>query len=473
MAKSKGAIIPDPVDPPGTRKLVICIPDTVEWLSLVTGCVAQMTFGWYWDRTTGDLDAVRDRAKRMYFEMQDQNGDCIMLDCGEVADCIENSDAVKAALTAFTDAWLQDQTLQPFPETKLTEELAGGFNPTCDYDIIWSQSVAVVERANTFITDLLEQLADEDTIAKMAGVLAGLPGIENLGLGSVTDLASVLFEVPLTLYSADYTEVWAEALECELFCLARDDCKVTIEQIFDIVNARVTAAVPELTPPLVPWDMVGWALAIGTYVSDLAAINKADLMFYIVFGGLRFGSTVLGAIDGFRLFNIAAMLAADEPSNDWETLCTDCVWSHEYDFTVSNGGFVSDITGGFAGTWNSTDGWYRDSVSQNPTLGIWKAWTGALGGTITAIEIDVVIPQQGSTTRQVAMSDMDQDGSPATTFYNNLTTTTGTHTYTASVSRVVTNAGWRVAMNQFLVTNGQRYKIKRVKISGTGNDPLA
>lgn len=76
MAKRKGAIIPDPVNPSGTYRRVLCIPGSPDWIALVTGALYVLTQEWYWDAQTGDIDAVVARAKQMYFEYQDQSGDC-------------------------------------------------------------------------------------------------------------------------------------------------------------------------------------------------------------------------------------------------------------------------------------------------------------------------------------------------------------------------------------------------------------
>lgn len=250
--------------------------------------------------------------------------DCPVEICAKVADCIENSAAVQSALADFNAQWLADKQYQPMPDGTLNETLADGYNPTCNNDIVWAQCIGIVERCNGFVVDLLETLADEDTAAKVAGVLAGLPGIENLGLGAITDLAGLLFEVPLAAYNADYSTSYAETLACELFCLCKDDCNISIGRMFGILNARITAVVPEMQSPALTWGVVEWATAIANYVVGLLTINKADLMFYLMFGGLRFGEVVLGVNDGLRQFNIAALLAADEPSNDWLTLCDDC-----------------------------------------------------------------------------------------------------------------------------------------------------
>lgn len=76
MPRKTGATIPDPISPSGTYRRVICIPGSPEWIALVNGALWVMTQAWYWDAATGDVDAVVDRAKQMYFEFQDESGEC-------------------------------------------------------------------------------------------------------------------------------------------------------------------------------------------------------------------------------------------------------------------------------------------------------------------------------------------------------------------------------------------------------------
>lgn len=72
----RGATIPSDVNPPEEYRRVLCIPGTPEWLALVTGALYVLTQAWYWNAQTGDVDAVVARAKQMYFEFQDQSGEC-------------------------------------------------------------------------------------------------------------------------------------------------------------------------------------------------------------------------------------------------------------------------------------------------------------------------------------------------------------------------------------------------------------
>lgn len=355
MTKKRGAIIPNPIDTEGTRKIVVCIPDTVEWLSLFTGLVSQLRYGWYWDRTTGDLDAIRDRAKRVYFEMQDQNGECMALDCDEVADCIENSENVHDKLRAFLAEYDFDNGTpgNPMPQTIRDQAIALGFNPSCDLDIVWSQAVKFVTRCDEFITDLLQSLSEASTAAGIADVLAQLPLIENLGLTSLTSLSELLVGLPLAAYADDFDIAYKEALYCEIFCTAKTDCEIRFQNIWTIFKNRVEPTIPALGDFPLFGRLDEWYIYLRDYITPLIALNKADVMFYLICGGLEFGNVIINqAIPSLKLLETALALAADEPSNDWETLCLSCP-SYEdltYDMLpLSDGMTVDDNGGSFLG----------------------------------------------------------------------------------------------------------------------------
>lgn len=102
MPKRKGAIIPDPVNPSGEYRRVLCIPASPDWIALVTGALYPLTQEWYWDAATGDIDAVVARAKQMYFEYQDQSGDCDM-----PGEWVVGEIKMSASLNALPSGWLE------------------------------------------------------------------------------------------------------------------------------------------------------------------------------------------------------------------------------------------------------------------------------------------------------------------------------------------------------------------------------
>lgn len=71
-----GAIIPADIDPAESYRRVLCIPANADWLALVNGALWVLTQAWYWDAASGDIEAVTARAQQMYFEFQDESGEC-------------------------------------------------------------------------------------------------------------------------------------------------------------------------------------------------------------------------------------------------------------------------------------------------------------------------------------------------------------------------------------------------------------
>lgn len=257
--------------------------------------------------------------------------------CAKIIDCIENDEDVRIALNQLFNSFMSagnygNNSGYPLSTTDRSTAFALGFNPSCDVDIIWAQASAIVERSNTAITDLLDTLADETTAVGMANVLAQLPLIENLGVGTLTALGQTLLDAVANGYASDYDVTYADALKCEIFCSARSHCEINFNDVFNIIKTRVTDVLPTFNPPDVPLQdalffvqaLDQWANAMQTYASELAAINHADFMFYFLWGTLSVANIVIGENKGKAVFDMALALAADEPSNDWETLCTDC-----------------------------------------------------------------------------------------------------------------------------------------------------
>lgn len=472
MTKRKGAIIPDPIDTPGTRKVVVCIPDTVEWLSLFTGLVSQLRYGWYWDRSTGDLDAIRDRAKRVYFEMQEQDGDCMDLDCDQVAECIENSEAVQKAIQRLMFGGTAPG--DKMSATKRNADLGSGYNPECNLDILWSQCKAIVERMNGFLVSFCNLIETQSNSIEIGTAIASLPGLENLGISSLTGLADTLFAALPENYATDYAAAdpvsgifWWEQLACDIFCACQDDCELTVERIWQVLQLRLEAQIAGLADD---WaDLLAWILDFANL--DITLVNMADFFFYLAFSGLRLGGSLLvSPATGDKVLQVAVALAADEPSNDWESLC-ECadVWVFDHDLTVDDGGFVANTVGGFNASWGSGDGWYRDSVANNPALRIWKAWEVGAVGTITRIELTVQAPAIGSTTHQVGWQDMDEDGSPLANIVVDNDLLVGETEFSNLVSYTPVNDGFGIFLNNFIVANGARYKFTHIRVVGTGD----
>lgn len=272
--------------------------------------------------------------------------------CAEIINCIENDEDTQNAFKAFLENYGFDKGTpgNPMPESVRNKALALGFNPSCDLDIIWAQAVKFVTRCDEFITDLLQSLSEANTVASIADVLAQLPLIENLGITSLTSLAELLLQLPLASYADDFDIAYKEALYCEVFCTAKLDCEIKFQNVWLIFKNRVEPLVPALGDFPVFGRLDEWFTYIRDYITPLVALNKADVMFYLICGGLEFGNVIINqTIPSLKLLETALALAADEPSNDWETLCLDCPSFEDlvYDpYPVPTDGLTLDSDGG-------------------------------------------------------------------------------------------------------------------------------
>jgi len=286
--------------------------------------------------------------------------------CAKVAECIENNEGVRAAIAALINGGT-------VPGEKMTSErrnadLASGTNPTCDWDILWSQSLAIVERMNDFFVFFTARIETMSNSTEIGTFLSSLPGVENLGVSALTGLANTLFaalpENYATAYSAADPETgffWYEILACDIFCNAKPDCELTIEDVWQILQDRMEAALSGLASD---WsNLLAWVNDFADL--DITLLNMADFFYYLAFSGLRLGGLlIVTPATGDKVFQVAAALAADEPSNNWMTLCVDCGWSWTFpdtegwtDFTLNLlSGAQTVIDGDKVAGANSTDG---------------------------------------------------------------------------------------------------------------------
>lgn len=450
------------------RCITVFVPDGDEYVGQLLALmnVAGQKPSWFTPN-----DAMRVARSEIWQEAYRKTYEVIMcgcFDCDDVAGCIDDSDAVKNALSKWLAAGGNTNPVgEQLPTGKMTENIVEGTNPTCDWDILWAQCIGLIQWCNLAIEQFFQGFETLTNSLEVANAVSKLPVLDEIGADAIADYAAMAQNAVQENYAADYTPTYEEQLACAIFCVCRDDCEITLERIFNILLMRVQSQWGSLV------DLDNLVDMLNDIVSmDIEVINVADMIFFMLFGSAalaNFGINITAAFDAIQ----RAILIFDEPNNDWEVLCTECAWSHEWDFTVNDGGWQSSTIAGRGGTWSSVDGWYFDSVLSGASLQIWKEYTGALGGIITGYEIDVVIPQAGTNQQRTLFDSQDIDGAPTASMVLLNGNTAGTHTYTGAVAFAPVNAGMGAGINHWFVTNGQRYKIMRIRLSGTGDDPFA
>lgn len=297
-----------------------------------------------------------------------------VLDCQEVAGCIENSDAVKNALSKWLASGGNVNPVgQELPPGKMTENIVAGTNPTCDYDILWAQCIGLIGWCNLAIEQFFDGFETLTNSLEIAAAVSKAPILDEIGADAIADYASMAQEAIRENYEADYDEIYAEELACELFCVCKTDCEITLDRIFNILLTRVQDQWGSLLDLDNLVDMLNDLLTM-----DIEVVNVADMIYFMLFGSAKlanFGINITAAFDAIT----RAILVFDEPSNDWEVLCDECAETHylEVDFTVASGGFAAT---GATGTRTDGIGW-QDTYGGSPTasrLYIRLDWTGVV-----------------------------------------------------------------------------------------------
>lgn len=328
MAKS-GIPVPATI-PDESRAFVLCVPDSPEFYGIVMGAIKTMTFGYYWQGTPEQIEAVTTRMKRMYYDYQEQVG-CMI--CDMVAECFESGnealiEALAEALRsnpvlagAIADAMARNGSYTPgrplTPGQSATSILPPNVKDefgNCIDDNLWGAMLYLVQSGNRLISDFFEVLEVlSNTIERMEVVSKAIPAAGDY-ISAAAGFADQLAEEIAEAYAGAYTEAYEQSLACDLFCASRETCELSLDVIMNVLNGRLSAPMD-----IGDFGEIMAGIATGSWVGD----EIADVAFLCFFGALKFGQQ-FGDTLGIRPLPVLMSLGADQLASDnWEVLC-DC-----------------------------------------------------------------------------------------------------------------------------------------------------
>jgi len=253
--------------------------------------------------------------------------------CDEVAACFTMEypslmDAVAAAIrnnptlrNAISDALSENGGATP--GLPLSEEAANqdrlpdnvrDEEGDCILDALWGACLYLVQSGNRAITDFFEQTEAATNTLETSGIIAQTIPAAGAYASAAVEFADQVAENLQEGYAAAYTETFEESLACDLFCVARTGCELTLEMIIEVINQRLPS--PE---DVSNFGLVMARIGTGTFTGP----EIADAAFYIYFTALRFGQQFADQI-GIRPLTDLMSLGADQLASDnWEVLC-DC-----------------------------------------------------------------------------------------------------------------------------------------------------
>lgn len=270
-----------------------------------------------------------------------KNLECALSICDAFADCLtaENEAVVEALaalirnnqtiISAIADSLSSGGGAVPgrsltdsqAREDVLPENVRDG-EGDCILDALWGGTLYLVQSGNRAITDVFEIIESaSNTLENMEIISRNIPAAGDY-IATAAAFADQLQEVIAEGYSAAYTETFEENLACAIFCTARTDCELSVDDLMDIMNARLSEPMD-----LGDFGEIMAGIATGTWVGD----DIANVAFLLFFAALRFGQQFGGTV-GIRPLDILMSLGADQLASDnWETLC-DCpeIWDYAF-----------------------------------------------------------------------------------------------------------------------------------------------
>lgn len=305
--------------------------------------------------------------------------------CELIIDCIQNDEDVQAVLRAFVvnDEAIQDSVERiaergiPITTTEAETVIVG----TVDYAALFGAITYLVDtmhNANLDLYQAFEAASNKRDLGEI--VFEAIPVLETLPLDEVSEYISELETAIAENYEGQWTTTpitgLRDQIRCGLFCLALDnDNSLSWELIAGYFWGEVGFTFGDYVDTM--QDFVTFLLS-GTWTGDeIVFISFANIASALSaaqkFGGMTFpGLTTI------------MRLGLNDPDEDYDILCTDCVEPPPetcWDFTAGEQGFIA-YNNGFVdyASYSSGNGW---GVGYNP--GIIKIRIADTGGTVIRV----------------------------------------------------------------------------------------
>jgi len=336
----------------GLMCVEVKLPADLAYLALLQGFVAQMTNYWSYQGDNPDRKAVAGLMQNAYTITDWDN----CMNCEELTECLTplleaQTQQITNNILNMTQYGTQNPG-QPLSGEESGLNLAEGTNPTCDPDVLWAQCLAIVQYTNAAIVDVLQKVEAASNVVELAGLISEIPLVgllaQQVGTELATETINYYQEAIEEQYNAQYTTEVEIDLACQLFCLARADCVLSVDLVFGLFAQRLVGIIPET-----PSDLVNLIEIIAGVSFDTTIV--VDICFYFAWGAAKLGQFLFGEPIATTALQVLVQTAKNDASNDWETFCTVCPQCITYNYVLPIPGFA--LTSGNDATLDS-DGYY-------------------------------------------------------------------------------------------------------------------
>jgi len=246
----------------------------------------------------------------------------------------------------------------------------------CDPDNLFAAVTGLVDLAHTAIVDVLQKIDVYTNVIELIGkILSAIPGLNQLPLDEIADLAENFFDNLLSNYLASYTEPLRTQYRCDLFCDAVTDCQFDFEDAFIYFSEKA----------LLDWNITELVevvnfFATGTFTGELLVHAAHAFFFHCLAHGMAWSSY---SVD-FLTNHVRSKF--NDSDADWSILCPcSSPWRAKFDFTVSDCGYTATY-----GQYLPGVGWATTlNTSANPDDQRIYADLAGIGESVDLIRTDI------------------------------------------------------------------------------------
>jgi len=369
---TSGKNYPTPADPENRVCLLLEVPDAVEYRAAVLGQLGWLADWRCWKHTQSDYNAPPDVNREiaaLFAQMlvEATFEECMEI-CEQVAECIsEENPALMAALTnwmvnainsnaavqtALQNAFNPAVGGQEIPQ-EYAEQNQYGAALGCDNNDGWGHiREGLVDRSFDRVQQVLERIEFvTDNQEMLAEFVNAIPGVGAFfDVIPVTDWILWFDNVRATIkeaFEAGDSFDLRDQIACDLFCIWKVECSLSVEQIRDYYWTKTVEILPS-------WEGAFESFAsLGAALSAFTSVSIPEQAVYALVGSQYGFLTFINDWFGIHINATANDLAMGEPSDDWIALCDDCP---EDTVTVTNVGLFGECGTGVIETVEATPG---------------------------------------------------------------------------------------------------------------------
>jgi len=293
-----------------SKRDIVAIYSQIEYLRYKTR----------WRGNLGDFNPLQytlDLEKRLLDAM---TCDC---NCADIADCIETDINVYNAITNIINE-REDQLLKKLLEL-FNKQITPPAGNDCN-DSIFATIRQTLQYMDSKNNDWLESVEASilSNVIEFTDVVASVTVLDEASVDAVTSFVKWLYDNALDAYPLVSTAELIDEVACEIFCMVKDTCSITLLDIHNYFLNRVALIVPDMSFT----GFIAFTNRIASIISGIPDRAVFDcVMLSTTTTALTLdaliGQTLKKAGGGSDLFTHMRAFSNDE-DEDWQILC-ECV----------------------------------------------------------------------------------------------------------------------------------------------------